>query len=92
MFCRIFDGRIQGGIPDLTLRAGGEREGGDGRDITQKNISELMPAANSRYWRQNLKVVAQRAQSLLQDEEQWRCDCAHPERGEAEERERQRRR
>jgi hypothetical protein len=52
----------------------------------------LMPAANFRCWRQILKVVAQRTQTPLQDVEQWRCTCAHPEQGEAEERERQRRR
>jgi hypothetical protein len=29
---------------------GGEREGGDGRDPTLKNLGELMPAVASRYW------------------------------------------
>jgi organic hydroperoxide reductase OsmC/OhrA len=69
-----------------------EMEGEDGRGPTLKNMGELMPAVKSRCWRQNLKVVAQRTQTLLQDEEQWSCKCAHPERGEAEEKERQRRR
>jgi hypothetical protein len=35
-----------------------EREGGDGRDSTLKNICELMPALKSLFWRQKLKVVA----------------------------------
>jgi hypothetical protein len=69
-----------------------KREGGNGRDPTLKNIGELMPAVKSRCWRENLKVVAQRTQTLLKDEEQWSCTCAHPERGEAEDRERQRHR
>jgi hypothetical protein len=68
------------------------RERGDGRDPTSKKMSELMPAKKSRYWRKILKVIAQRTQTPLKDEEQWRCTCAHPERGEAVARERQRRR
>jgi hypothetical protein len=52
-----------------------------------KNMSELMPAVESFSWRQNLKVVAQRTQTPLQDEEQWRCTCTRPVRGEAEDRE-----
>jgi len=74
-----------------TRKFKGGTEGG-GRDRILKNMSELMPAVKSRCWRQNLEVVAQRTQTLLRDEEEWRCTCAHPERGEAEERERQRRR
>jgi hypothetical protein len=69
-----------------------DREGGDGRDPTPKNMGELVPAVKSRCWQQNFKLVAQRTQALLQDEEQWSCTCTHPERGEAEEMERQRRR
>jgi hypothetical protein len=52
----------------------------------------LMPAEKFRCWRQKLKVVAQRIQKKKQDAEQWRCTWTHPERGEAEKRERQRRR
>jgi hypothetical protein len=70
----------------------GEKEGGDGRNPTLKNVGVMMPAAKFRFWRQNLKVVAQRTQALFKDVDQMRCTCAHPERGEAEERERQRRR
>jgi hypothetical protein len=62
------------------------REGGGGRDPTLKNTGVLMPAAKYGCLWQNLKVVAQRTRTLLQGEEQWRCTCAHPERGEAEER------
>jgi hypothetical protein len=47
----------------------GEREGGDGRDPTPKNMGALMPAVKSCCWRQTLKVVAQRTQTLLQDKE-----------------------
>jgi hypothetical protein len=36
-------------------------------------------------------MVAQRTQILPQDEVKWRCTCAHPERGEAADRQRQRR-
>jgi hypothetical protein len=36
-----------------------EKEGGDGRDPTPKNMVELMPAVKSRCWRKKLKVVAQ---------------------------------
>jgi hypothetical protein len=66
-------------------KEGEEREGGDGCDPTLKNMGALMPAAKSHCWRQNLKVVARRTQTPPQDEEQWRCTCAHSERGEAEE-------
>jgi hypothetical protein len=37
-----------------------ERDGGDGHNPNPKNMGELMPAAESHYWRQNLKVIAQR--------------------------------
>jgi hypothetical protein len=47
-----------------------------------------MPAVKFRCWRQNLKVLAQKTQTLLQDVEQSRCTCARPERAEAEEKER----
>jgi hypothetical protein len=57
-----------------------------------KYMGALRPAAKSRCWRQNLKVFARRAKTLPQDEEQWGCTCADPERGEAEEGQRQRRR
>jgi hypothetical protein len=67
-----------------------EREGGNGRYLTPENMSKLMPAEKSRCWRQNLKATALRAHTLLQDLEQWRCTCAHPERGEAEGKERHR--
>jgi hypothetical protein len=67
-----------------------DREGEDGRDPTLKNLSELMPAAKSRFWRQNLKVVAHRTQTPLQGKERLHCTCAHPEQGEAEEWEKQR--
>jgi hypothetical protein len=50
-----------------------------------KNMGALTPAEKSRCWRQYLKVVAQRTQTLLQDKKQGRCSCAHPERVEAEE-------
>jgi organic hydroperoxide reductase OsmC/OhrA len=65
---------------------------GDGRDFTLNNTSELMPAAKSRCWGQNLEVVAQKTQKKLQVEEQWRCTCSHQERNGAEEDQRQRRR
>jgi hypothetical protein len=40
----------------------------------------------------NLKMVALRTQTPLRDKEQWRYTCAHPERDEAVDSERQRRR
>jgi hypothetical protein len=55
------------------LWRGEEREGGGGRNPTPKDMSDLMPAIKSRCWRQNLKVLAQRTQKPLQDEEQWHC-------------------
>jgi hypothetical protein len=67
-------------------------EGWDGRNSTLKKMGALMPAVKSRCWRQNWKVVAQRSQPPLQDEEQLRCTCALPKRGEAEDWQRQRRR
>jgi hypothetical protein len=45
----------------------------------------LMSAAKLHCLRQKFKDLAQRTQTPLQDEEQLRCTCAHPERGEAEE-------
>ena len=36
------------------------REGGGGRYPTPKNVGPLIPAAKSRFWRQNLKVVAKK--------------------------------
>jgi hypothetical protein len=47
-------------------------------------MDALMSFEKSRCWRQILKVIAQRTQKPFQDEEQGRCTCAHPERGEAE--------
>jgi hypothetical protein len=64
----------------------------EGGNLNLKNMVALMPAVKSRCWQQNLKVVAQRTQAPHQDEEQWRCTCTHPERGEVEEMQRQRRR
>jgi len=69
----------------ITFKGRRERKGGDGRDPTLKNMSELMPAEMSRCWRQNLRLVAQRTQALFQDEEKKRSTCTRPERGEAEE-------
>jgi hypothetical protein len=52
-------------------------------DPTPRDMGELVPV-KFRCWRQNLKMVAQRTQTLLQDKDKWRYNCAHPERGEAE--------
>jgi hypothetical protein len=69
---------------------GGEREGGHGRDPTLKNMGGLMLAIQSRSWRNNLEVVAQRTHRRYpKDEGQWHCTCAHPERVEVEERQRE---
>jgi hypothetical protein len=59
-----------------------ERKRGEGRGNTLKKFGLLTPA----------EEVCCRTQTLLQDVEQFRCTCTNPERGEAEERERQRRR
>jgi hypothetical protein len=53
-------------------------------------IGALMPEM-SRCLRQNEKLIAQRTQIPPKDEEQWRCNCAHLERDESEEEQRQRR-
>jgi hypothetical protein len=62
------------------IKEGEDIEGGDGRGPTLKNMGALMLAAVSCCWGQNLKVAAQRRQALPQNEEQWRCTCAYPER------------
>jgi hypothetical protein len=51
-----------------SLRGGAKREGGNGRDLTPKNMGALMPALKSRCQRQNEKVVAQRTQMISHDE------------------------
>jgi|AntAceMinimDraft_5_1070358.scaffolds.fasta_scaffold27534_1 hypothetical protein len=60
----------------------------DGSDPTLNNMSELIASCKISLLAKKLKVLAQRTPTLLQDEEQLRCTCAHPERGEAKERER----
>ena len=68
----------------------GVREGGDGRDPTLKNMGA--DACCELCLQQNSKIIAQRTRIPPQEEEQWRCTCAHPERGEAVEGQRLRRR
>jgi hypothetical protein len=46
-------------------------------------------AEKSHCWRHNLKLVDQSTHTLLQDKEQGRWTCAHPEQGEAKERQKQ---
>jgi hypothetical protein len=42
------------------VRGGGEKEGGNDRDSTLKNMGELVPATCRCCWQQNLRVVAQK--------------------------------
>jgi hypothetical protein len=59
--CDAFKQEIHGvSVGIRKFKEGGEREGGDGRYPILKNVGALMPAARSRCWRQNLKLVAQK--------------------------------
>jgi hypothetical protein len=58
-----------------------EGEDGDGRDPTPNNMSELVPAAKFRCWRQKIKVNKGgilKNTDAPQDEEHWRCICGTP--------------